>query len=255
MKGHNMKKLKGYEIRQLWLDFFKSKGHAVIPSAPLVPHDDPTLLWINAGVAPLKKYFDGNAIEVKGDIEQIELDWMGRPMPSPEEWVNLPDDKFFSPKMRLAFIQWCYDNSICFDKDVSNQSIYDTSKEVFIYRYITEGSFDAYSWQLLESKQRFISQILSGDCTQRECADVDETVLNYAEVKALAVGNPKIKRRVEVANELSKYRILERDVIARKSKLREELDGIPANIEKQKKTCPDWQVLKLWLGQLDSNQH
>ena len=54
-----MKKLKGYEIRQLWLDFFKSKGHAVIPSAPLVPLDDPTLLWINAGVAPLKKYFDG----------------------------------------------------------------------------------------------------------------------------------------------------------------------------------------------------
>ena len=54
-----MKKLKGYEIRQLWLDFFSSKGHAVIPSAPLVPHDDPTLLWINAGVAPLKKYFDG----------------------------------------------------------------------------------------------------------------------------------------------------------------------------------------------------
>ena len=54
-----MKKLKGYEIRQIWLDFFKTKGHAVIPSAPLVPHDDPTLLWINAGVAPLKKYFDG----------------------------------------------------------------------------------------------------------------------------------------------------------------------------------------------------
>ncbi len=109
------------------------------------------------------------------------------------------------------------------------------SKSVKIFRYITKGSFDAYSWQLLESKQRFISQILSGDCTQRECADVDETVLNYAEVKALAVGNPKIKRRVEVANELSKYRILERDVIARKSKLREELDGIPANIEKQKR--------------------
>ena len=54
-----MKKLKGYEIRQMWLDFFKSKGHSVIPSASLVPHDDPTLLWINAGVAPLKKYFDG----------------------------------------------------------------------------------------------------------------------------------------------------------------------------------------------------
>ena len=54
-----MKKLKAYEIRQMWLDFFKSKGHEVIPSASLIPQDDPTLLWINAGVAPLKKYFDG----------------------------------------------------------------------------------------------------------------------------------------------------------------------------------------------------
>ena len=54
-----MKKLTGSQIRQMWLDFFASKGHEIIPSASLVPHDDPTLLWINAGVAPLKKYFDG----------------------------------------------------------------------------------------------------------------------------------------------------------------------------------------------------
>ena len=54
-----MKNLKGSEIRQMWLDFFKSKGHEVLPSASLVPNDDPTLLWINAGVAPLKKFFDG----------------------------------------------------------------------------------------------------------------------------------------------------------------------------------------------------
>ena len=54
-----MKKLKAYEIRQMWLDFFNSKQHEIIPSASLLPHDDPTLLWINAGVAPLKKYFDG----------------------------------------------------------------------------------------------------------------------------------------------------------------------------------------------------
>ncbi len=57
-----MKKLTGSQIRQLWLDFFKSKGHEIIPSASLVPHNDPTLLWINAGVAPLKKYFDGREI-------------------------------------------------------------------------------------------------------------------------------------------------------------------------------------------------
>ena len=54
-----MRKLKAYEIRQMWLDFFNSKQHEIIPSASLLPQDDPTLLWINAGVAPLKKYFDG----------------------------------------------------------------------------------------------------------------------------------------------------------------------------------------------------
>ncbi len=57
-----MKNLKSYEIRQMWLDFFASKGHKVVPSASLIPVDDPTLLWINAGVAPLKKYFDGREI-------------------------------------------------------------------------------------------------------------------------------------------------------------------------------------------------
>lgn len=57
-----MKQLTGSEVRQMFLDFFKEKGHAVEPSAPLVPHDDPTLLWINSGVATLKKYFDGRVI-------------------------------------------------------------------------------------------------------------------------------------------------------------------------------------------------
>jgi len=57
-----MKKLMSYEIRQMWLDFFASKNHEVIPSASLIPHNDPTLLWINAGVAPLKKFFDGRVV-------------------------------------------------------------------------------------------------------------------------------------------------------------------------------------------------
>ncbi len=110
-----------------------------------------------------------------------------------------------------------------------------TSKRVRIFRYITRGSFDAYSWQLLEGKQRFISQILSGTCTQRECGDVDETVLNYAEVKALAVGNPKIKRRVEVSNELSRYLILEREEHAKRETQREEIAAIPNKIKKWEK--------------------
>ena len=57
-----MKSLKSYEIRQRWLDFWASKGHEIIESASLIPHNDPTLLWINAGVAPLKKYFDGREV-------------------------------------------------------------------------------------------------------------------------------------------------------------------------------------------------
>jgi len=105
---------------------------------------------------------------------------------------------------------------------------------VEIYRYITKGSFDAYSWQLLESKQRFISQILSGHVTVREGDDVDETVLNYAEVKALAVGNPLIKRRVELINDLDKYKILHRDYVEERIKKRRELAELPEQIEKQK---------------------
>ncbi len=57
-----MKKLTSSEVRQMFLDFFKEKGHGVEPSASLVPKDDPTLLWINSGVATLKKYFDGSVV-------------------------------------------------------------------------------------------------------------------------------------------------------------------------------------------------
>ena len=61
-EGDFMRYMKSWEIRQMWLDFFKSKGHSVEPSAPLVPINDPTLLWTNAGVTPLKKYFDGSMV-------------------------------------------------------------------------------------------------------------------------------------------------------------------------------------------------
>ncbi len=104
---------------------------------------------------------------------------------------------------------------------------------VKIFRYITKGSFDAYSWQLLEKKQRFISQILSGTACDREGDDVDETVLNYAEVKALSVGNPLIKRKVELTNEIDKYRILQRDHILTREKKGKELAALPEQIEKQ----------------------
>ena len=80
-----MRKMTSQEIRQMWLDFFKSKGHAVEPGASLIPHNDPTLLWINAGVAALKKYFDGSEVpeckritNVQKCIRTNDIDNVGR---------------------------------------------------------------------------------------------------------------------------------------------------------------------------------
>jgi len=107
------------------------------------------------------------------------------------------------------------------------------NKKVMIYRYITEGSFDAYSWQLLETKERFITDILSGSIDERSGSDIDNTVLNYAEVKALAVGNPLIKERVETANELTRLRSLQRKIIEARTSLETELMELPAKISYQ----------------------
>ena len=80
--------------------------------------------------------------------------------------------------------------------------------EVKICRYITRGSFDAYSWQLLENKQRFISQIVNGETSMRSGDEVDEIVLTYSEVKSLAVGDPLIKKRIETETELQRMLML-----------------------------------------------
>ena len=105
------------------------------------------------------------------------------------------------------------------------------NKRVHIYRYITEGSFDAYSWQLLETKQRFIVDLLSGNINNRSGSNVDETVLNYAEVKALAVGNPAIKERICVANELSRYLILQNRLAERRIEQEADLKKIPDTLK------------------------
>ncbi|MBO4983630.1 MAG: DEAD/DEAH box helicase family protein [Clostridia bacterium] len=109
-----------------------------------------------------------------------------------------------------------------------------TNDEVFIHRYITKGSFDAYSWQLLETKQRFISSLLAGNVTDRQGSDVYDTALNYAEIKALAIGNPAIKERVEVSNELNKLIILRRELNIHREGLHQELNKLPSRIERQK---------------------
>ena len=84
-----------------------------------------------------------------------------------------------------------------------------TNKKVDIYTYVTERTFDSYSYQILENKQRFIGQINNGDSTAREADDIDETTISYAEIKAITAANPKIKRKMEVDAEISRLRVLE----------------------------------------------
>ena len=107
-----------------------------------------------------------------------------------------------------------------------------TSDEVYIFRYITEGSFDAYSWQLLENKQRFISSFLNGTSAARDMDDIADTVLTYAEVKALAIGNPLIKKRVEVANKLERVKISCRSRQKEMQQLRVVIASLPEKIRK-----------------------
>lgn len=108
-----------------------------------------------------------------------------------------------------------------------------TNSKVQIFRYITEGSFDAYSWQLLETKQRFITGLLSGSLTERSGKDIEDTVLDYAEVKALAVGNPLVKERVETANELSRYLTLQRKLVESRIRMEKELLEMPGKKSNQ----------------------
>jgi len=108
------------------------------------------------------------------------------------------------------------------------------NETVKIFRYITEGSFDAYSWQLLETKQRFIVGLLSGSIEERSGSDIEGTVLDYAEVKALAVGNPLIKERVETANELTRLLTLQRKAIESRIQMEKNLAELPGKMDRQK---------------------
>ena len=84
-----------------------------------------------------------------------------------------------------------------------------SNDEVYIYTYVTERTFDSYSYQILENKQKFIAQIDNGDLTVREASDIDETTLSYAEIKAITTANPKIKQKMELEQELQRLHTLE----------------------------------------------
>ena len=90
-----------------------------------------------------------------------------------------------------------------------------TNPEVHIYRYITEQTFDAYMWQTLENKQKFISQVMTSKSPARSCEDMDQASLNYAEVKALASGNPLIMEKTELDTEVAKLKMMKASYTSR----------------------------------------
>jgi N12 class adenine-specific DNA methylase len=106
-----------------------------------------------------------------------------------------------------------------------------TNSKVKIFRYFTEGSFDAYSWQLLESKQHLIHQLMSGFVLFRECADLAATVLNYGEIKALCVEDPAVQERIKIANEICRVALRQTGRTEERLALKTELDGIPKALD------------------------
>ena len=126
--------------------------------------------------------------------------------------------------------------------------------KVKIFRYVTEGTFDSYSWQLIENKQKFIGQIMTSKSPVRSCEDVDEAALSYAEVKALATGNPYIKEKMDLDIQASKLKLMKANHTSQKYRLednitqhyphqiaifKERIEGFTADMNKYAKNKPE----------------
>ena len=106
------------------------------------------------------------------------------------------------------------------------------NKEVKVFNYVTEGTFDSYLYQTLENKQRFISQIMTSKSPVRSCEDVDEQALSYAEIKALCAGNPLIKEKMDLDVQVAKLKVLKADHQSQKFRLQDKLlTKFPADIQ------------------------
>ena len=106
------------------------------------------------------------------------------------------------------------------------------NKEVKVFNYVTEGTFDSYLFQTLENKQRFISQIMTSKSPVRSCEDVDEQALSYAEIKALCTGNPLIKEKMDLDVQVAKLKVLKADHQSQKFRLQDKLlTKFPADIQ------------------------
>jgi hypothetical protein len=109
------------------------------------------------------------------------------------------------------------------------------NEKVKIFRYVTENTFDAYMWQILENKQKFISQIMTSKSPVRACEDVDDTALSYAEIKALATGNPYIKEKMDLDIQVSKLKLMKANHTSQKYRLESDIaKNYPVQIAAQK---------------------
>lgn len=114
------------------------------------------------------------------------------------------------------------------------------NEEIAAYRYVTKNTFDAYNWQLVEQKQKFISQVMTNKLVERVCEDIDDTVLSYAEVKALATGNPLIKEKMDIDTEVTRLKLLKTGFLNEKYKYEEGCQRIyPKQIEEYQKKIKD----------------
>lgn len=107
-------------------------------------------------------------------------------------------------------------------------------KEVEIFRYVTKQTFDAYSYQMLERKQGFISQVMGGEAESRTCEDIDDKAVSYAEIKSLASGNPLIEEKFKVDAEVMKLKLLKQQHVSNKYRMEREAQELPEKIRKRK---------------------
>ena len=127
------------------------------------------------------------------------------------------------------------------------------NEKVHVFRYVTEGTFDAYLWQTVENKQKFISQIMSSKSPVRSCDDVDEVALSFAEIKALCAGDPRIKERMDLDVEVSKLKIMKADYKSKQYRLEDNLlRHFPEQIEKLKGYI---QAIQEDMQMLDTHPH
>ena len=109
------------------------------------------------------------------------------------------------------------------------------NKQVYVYNYVTESTFDAYLYQTLENKQKFISQIMTSKSPMRSCDDIDEQALSYAEIKALCAGDPRIREKMDLDVQIAKLKVLRGDFQNQKYRLEDKLlKTFPEEIQKQK---------------------